>query len=161
MCRWVLPGHRDRRRSEKGRSGLGDRLGATWSARFFPMFPSLYCVMNGFLLVCGRGLSLNSILTKSQNTHSSQSASHPASILPSECWRPPFHLLQTVSVLHRHTGRSGRDDSSGTSHFMSPHLLDGFCRCLCDSWSDLFPPRVPEGSDKKGGGGMLEVLVLI
>lgn len=44
---------------------------------------------------------------------------------------------------------------------MSPHLLGGFCRCLCDSGSDLFPPRVPEGSDKKEGGGMLEVFTLM
>lgn len=80
VCRWVLPGHRDRRRSEEGKSGLGKRLGATWSARFFPMFPSLYSIMNGFLLVCGRGLSLNSILTKSQNTHSSQSVSQSVSL---------------------------------------------------------------------------------
>lgn len=78
VCHWVLPGHRHRTRSEEGRSGLRERLGATWSARFFPMFPSLYSIMNGFLLVCGCGLSLNSILPKSQNTHSSQPVSqHP------------------------------------------------------------------------------------
>ena len=54
------------------------RLGATWSAWFFPTFPSLHCVMNGFLLVCGRGPGLKSILTKAQNTHPSQ----PASLCP-------------------------------------------------------------------------------
>lgn len=98
VCHWVLPGHRHRRRSEEGRSGLGERLGATWSARFFPMFPSLYSIMNGFLLVCGCGLSLNSILTKSQNTHSTQPVSQhpglwvfrttfpPATNTPSEHW---------------------------------------------------------------------------
>lgn len=54
------------------------RLGATWSAWFFPTLPSLHGVMNGFLLVCGRGPGLKSILTKAQNTHSSQ----PASLRP-------------------------------------------------------------------------------
>lgn len=117
VCHWVLPGHTDRR-TEEGRSGRGERLGATWSARFFPMFPSPYSIMNGFLLVYGLGLSLNSILNKSQNTHSSQSvslpASQPASTLASECSRPPFHLLQTHSVTHRHISCNYRNGSSGT-----------------------------------------------
>lgn len=106
----------------KASQDSGKRLGATWSARFFPMFPSLYSIMNGFLLVCGRGLSLNSILTKSQNTHSSQSVSQsvslpacqPASILASECSRPPFHLLQTHSVTHRYIGYNDRNGFGGT-----------------------------------------------
>lgn len=73
-------------------------LGATWSAWFFPTLPSLHGVMNGFLLVCGRGPSLKSILTKAQNTHPSRPASQPACVLSSEHSQPPVHLLQTGAV---------------------------------------------------------------
>lgn len=79
-------------------------LGATWSAWFFPMFPSLHSVMNGFLLVCGRGPGLKSILTKAQNTHPSQPASQPPCVLASEHSQPAVHLLQTGSVTHCHIG---------------------------------------------------------
>lgn len=53
---WVLPG-RWLFRSSEGGGPVQDsaaRLGATWSAWFFPTFPSLHALMNGFLLVCGR-----------------------------------------------------------------------------------------------------------
>ena len=76
---WVLPGRGDCRRGEGAGQDSVARLGATWSAWFFPTLPSLHSVMNGFLLVCGRGPSLNSILTKAQNTHPSKPASQPVS----------------------------------------------------------------------------------
>lgn len=137
VCHWVLPGHRDRRRSEEGKSGLGKRLGATWSARFFPMFPSLYSIMNGFLLVCGRGLILNSILTKSQNTHSSQSVSQSVSLpacLPANqpaSW--PLSVQDHLSTCYKHTqlhiGCNDRNGFGGT-YFGEFHVTWHYCRCL-------------------------------
>lgn len=94
----MLPGRGDRRRGEGAGRDPAARLGATWSAWFFPMFPSLCCVMNGFLLVCGRGLGLKSILTKAQNTHPSQPVSQLVSQSGSWAVSAPVSVLVQVSV---------------------------------------------------------------
>lgn len=97
------------RREGAGQSSVA-RFGATWSAWFFPTFPSLHSVMNGFLLVCGHGPGLKSILTKAQNTHPSQPAIQPACVLASEHSQPPVHLLQTGSVALCHISHNERND---------------------------------------------------
>lgn len=65
---------------------------------FSPRCRSLHSVMNGFLLVCGRGPSLKSILTKAQNTHTSR----PASVFASENSQTAVHLLQAGAASLSH-----------------------------------------------------------
>lgn len=76
VSQWVLPGRGDCRRW--GRPELSGQAWCYVVALVFPTLPSLHSVMNGFLLVCGHGPSLKSILTKAQNTHPNQ----PASLCP-------------------------------------------------------------------------------
>lgn len=96
-------------RLQEMRWGRPELSGQAWCyvvALVFPTLPSLHSVMNGFLLVCGHGPSLKSILTKAQNTHPNQ----PACVLASEYSQPPVHLLQTGSVSHWQIGRSEKND---------------------------------------------------
>lgn len=123
VSQWVLPGRGDCRRREGAGQDSVARLGATWSAWFFPMLPSLHSVMNGFLLVCGHGPGLKSILTKAQNTHPSQPASQPVS------W--PLNTPNHQSTCYR-LAQSHTVTSATMKGMKRHHLICQFIHRFCD-----------------------------